>query len=110
MVKTISVLSIESRDSSGTIRDDMVCYTPSTNSKWYYECANGNLGKNWDGCTKQGSVRIRCPKGRMPCNQLLRNKTEFSCFNDCTSHGGVKECIEKGSIFPLAIHFDSVYL
>ena len=65
------------------------------------ECANGNIGKNWDGCTNQTSVRVRCPKGKMPCNNLISSEKEFICSKDCTSHGGVKECIEKGSFFNL---------
>ena len=58
--KTLSAHSKASIESTETIRDSMLCYTPSTNHNMM-ECENGFLGKIWSGCTDQGSVRVRCP-------------------------------------------------
>ena len=57
------------------------------------ECANGNFAKGWNGCLEQGSVRVRCPKDHVPCNDLSSNGIDFSCWYSCTSHGGLKECL-----------------
>ena len=61
------------------------------------ECANGNFVANWNGCIDQGSVRVRCPKAHLPCNDLAGNGTEFSCWNDCATHGGIKDCFAEGT-------------
>ena len=60
------------------------------------ECANGNFAASWDGCLDQGSVRIRCPRDYFPCNDLSGNRIEFGCWENCTGHGGVKDCITEG--------------
>ena len=62
------------------------------------ECANGKFGKIWAGCINQGSVRVRCPKDHIPCNDLAENGLEFSCFNGCQTHGGRKACMDEGII------------
>ena len=61
------------------------------------ECANGIFVARWNGCIDQGSVRVRCPKAHFPCNDLASNGTEFSCWNDCTTHGGIKDCFAEGT-------------
>ena len=63
------------------------------------ECANGNFVASWNGCIDQGSVRVRCPKGNVPCNDLAENGIEFRCWNDCTGYGGVKDCLAEGAFF-----------
>ena len=60
------------------------------------ECANGNYVSSWNGCINQDSVRVRCPKDHIPCNDLAGNGIEFGCWYDCTGHGGVRECSEEG--------------
>ena len=75
-----------------------ICFSTPTNSTKLLECANGNIATKWDGCIKQNSLRVRCPKNHLPCNDLARNGKEFSCFADCSAHGGVKNCSESGSL------------
>ena len=75
------------------------CYlTPGANSLTNsgLECANGNYVSSWNGCINQDSVRVRCPKDHFPCNDLAGNGIEFSCWHNCTGHGGVKECLAEG--------------
>ena len=75
-----------------------VCYSSPAPSGDVMECANGNRATVWTGCQDQGSVRVRCPKGYLPCNDLSTEGTgnEFSCWFDCDGHGGVKECSDEG--------------
>ena len=80
------------------------CYAASLNID-KLECANGNLGNLWDGCMKQNSLRVRCPKDKFPCNELAGNKKEFSCYFDCSNHGGVKECFNEGKLKNLDLVF-----
>ena len=68
-----------------------ICYSTSTSND-LLECANGNFAEKWNGCIDQGSARIRCPQGYFPCNALTETGVEFSCWNDCASHGGQKIC------------------
>ena len=75
------------------------CYvTASVNTLWNngLECANGNTVSKWNGCIDQGSVRVRCPKDHLPCNDLAGNGIEFGCWHDCTGHGGVRVCLVEG--------------
>ena len=51
---------------------------------------------SWSGCINQGSVRVRCPKDHLPCNDLAGNGIEFGCWHDCTGRGGVRDCLEEG--------------
>ena len=74
--------------------DESSCYATEnlfqqTNS---LECANGKFGEKWDGCIDQGSVRVRCSKGTLPCNELATNGKEFSCRPSCENYGGDKKC------------------
>ena len=75
------------------IYDDLlgICYSTSTSND-LLECANGNFAGIWNGCINQGSVRVRCPQGHFPCNDLAGNGLEFSCWFDCADHGGLKMC------------------
>jgi len=75
-------------------KDKQVCNATSTKTN-LMECANGKFGKIWAGCINQGSVRVRCPKDHIPCNDLAENGLEFSCFNDCQTHGGRKACMNE---------------
>jgi len=71
--------------------NDIQCYSvPSTSEQ--LECANGKMGDRWDGCIDQGSVRVRCPKGHYPCNELRNNGKEFKCSTTCEKQGGKREC------------------
>ena len=63
------------------------------------ECANGEFGAPWDGCIAKGSVRVRCPERRLPCNEPALNGDSFSCYMDCTNREGVKECLVDGKFF-----------
>ena len=72
-----------------------ICYAASLNID-KLECANGNLVDQRDGCLKQNSFRVRCPKNKFPCNELAVNKKEFGCHFDCSNHGGVKDCFDEG--------------
>lgn len=46
--------------------------------------------KTWD-CCGPGN-RAKCPAGHKACNELARNKKDFSCWHDCAEHGGDKPC------------------
>ena len=74
----------------------IVCYSNPTNS-FVLECANGDFAKPWSGCIDQGSVRVRCPRNTYPCNDLVGNGIEFSCWKDCSTHGGPKMCENDGN-------------
>ena len=67
------------------------------------ECKNGNLvnvsGNNWDACLNEGSIRVRCPKDRTPCNGLTTNRKEFKCVANCSKWGGPRECVDTGDFF-----------
>ena len=68
------------------------------------ECANGNFVEfSKGGCIDQGSVRVRCPQGKFPCNDLINKGREFSCWKDCSSHGGLKTC--QGNICLYILRF-----
>ena len=75
-----------------------MCYSNPAND-FLLECANGNFTKPWNGCIDQGSVRVRCPLAFVPCNYLAVNGIEFRCRQDCTEHGGVKDCLAEGTFF-----------
>ena len=66
------------------------------------ECANGNFVASWNGCIDQGSVRVRCTKDTVPCNELADNGIDFKCRIDCTGHGGVRDCLAEGAFLPYA--------
>ena len=72
------------------------------------ECANGNSVSSWNGCVEQGSVRVRCPKDQMPCNDLAGNGIEFSCWHDCKGHGGLKNCFPEGTFCDRSV-FNVIY-
>ena len=72
------------------------CYATSTQNK-SIECANGSYGKIWNGCINQGSVRVRCPIGTFPCNDLAGNGLEFSCRTNCLNYGGLRKCLNDGA-------------
>ena len=57
-------------------------------------CADGETADIWSGCFDRGSVRIQCPRGTYPCNNLriASNYTEFQCYSNCKNFGGYKEC------------------
>ena len=83
------------------------CYvTASVNTLWNngLECANGNTVSKWNGCIDQGSVRVRCPKDHLPCNDLAGNGIEFGCWNGCTGHGGVKDCLTEGILSMIRLY------
>ena len=80
------------------IKDDPKCFINPLND-YEMECANGEFGAPWDGCIAKGSVRVRCPAMRLPCNKPALNGDSFSCYMDCTNHEGVKECLVDGKIF-----------
>ena len=85
--------------SNSFLTNGLECYSSSTNNK-SMECANGNyvdILKGWNGCIHQGSLRVRCPKGNFPCNKLAGNGVEFSCWPDCSTQGGRKECLNDGT-------------
>ena len=74
------------------------CYSPSTKDT-KQECANGYLvdtDEGWDTCLKEESIRVRCPKGYSPCNDLTDDKKEFRCAQDCDNFGGLKNCSIAG--------------
>ena len=101
VVKTMAEPSKASIKSTETMRDSNDCYTPSTHINMM-ECENGNVGEKWGGCTDQDSVRVRCPKGTMPCNGLTNDKKEFRCMENCEKYkrdGGERTCLEKGILF-----------
>ena len=78
---------------------DVICYASATVNKLHnsgLECANGDFASSWGGCLNQGSLRIRCPRDYFPCNDLSGNRIEFSCRENCTRHGGLKDCIVEG--------------
>ena len=79
--------------------DESSCYGTLWNKRCdtvdSLECANGKFGEKWDGCIDQGSVRVRCPKGTLPCNELAINGKEFSCHPSCENYGGDKYCSLK---------------
>ena len=75
-----------------------ICYAAAAD-KNLLECANGNFASLWDGCIYQGSVRVRCPIHHFPCNDLAANGEPFSCWYDCTDHGGLKDCLVEGTLY-----------
>ena len=75
--------------------EDIVCYSKSTENE-SMECANGKFGLHWNGCIDQDSVRIRCPKGSVPCNEAAITGEAFTCYRDCSKHGGRKNCTIEG--------------
>ena len=78
---------------------ESTCYAASSDNVLLnngLECANGNFVASWDGCIDQGSLRVRCPKDFIPCNDLARNEQEFTCRYDCTDHGGRRDCLKEG--------------
>ena len=96
--KTISTTSRAYIKSTKKVSNRVPCYAFSTNNDMM-ECATGDFGTKWRGCIDQGSVRVRCPKGTMPCNDFSANGKEVSCWNNCSRHGGLKACLKEGRCF-----------
>ena len=44
----------------------------------------------------------------MPCNDLAGNGIEFGCWNGCTGHGGVKDCLTEGILSMIRLYCYSV--
>ena len=80
------------------IKDDPKCFINPLNN-YELECENGEYGAPWGGCIAKGSVRVRCPARRLPCNEPALNGDSFSCYMDCTNREGVKECLLDGKLF-----------
>ena len=40
----------------------------------------------------------------MPCNDLAGNGIEFGCWNGCTGHGGVKDCLTEGILSMIRLY------
>ena len=84
-----------------------LCYAAPSKSN-LLECANGKSGQLWAGCADQGSHRVRCPQGYFPCNERSEYGAQFSCWEDCTLHEGVKDCHFEGNFLSVEICQKSV--
>jgi hypothetical protein len=71
-----------------------------TSSSTYLGCKDGSTcsGERVGGwnCCGVGN-RAKCPKAYKACNDAAENGIDFSCWYDCSSHGGEKKCAKPGT-------------
>ena len=72
---------------------DLVC-VGEPRSDDNFLCSDGETADSLSGCYDRGSVRLQCPSGHYPCNNLREdsNYQEFLCEPDCTDFGGYRDC------------------
>lgn len=58
-------------------------------------CSDGETSSTLEGCYERNAPRIQCKKNYYPCNELINDK-EFDCEEDCSSHGGIRDCQMNG--------------
>ena len=85
-------LTLTLTDLIRTVFLEIRCVTEPTRDSDKLLCLDGKTVDKWNGCINRGSVRVQCPKGYYPCNQLRDNGKEFMCGKTCNNNGGKREC------------------